>query len=172
MLAAEVELVLVWCWFGDIIWVNMGGVLGGVMNVGRKIVRVGFHYALGLSEFGTERRVRERCIRAKAKEGKFGDGHRGWLCGLVTGLIVRITTTEDQVTYSREQQVREACGLSSRENRTWASICEALSSELSSLASAFDAQPPIVAACSPDYQVVEFVLSQRSLAPKRVAERP
>jgi hypothetical protein len=50
---------------------------------------------------------------------------------------------------------------------TWASICEALSPELSSLASAFDAQPPIVAACSPDYQVVEFVLSQRPASPQK-----
>lgn len=84
-------------------------------------------------------------------------------------MIVRITTVEDQVTYSREQQGREACGLSSRENRTWASICEALSFELSSLVSAFDAQPPIVAACSSDYQVVEFALSQRFASPN---ERP
>lgn len=77
MLAVVVELVLVWCWFGDIFWVNMGGVRRGVVNAGGKIVRIGFHYALGLSEFGTERRVRERCVRAKTEEGKFGDGHRG-----------------------------------------------------------------------------------------------
>jgi hypothetical protein len=92
--------------------------------------------------------------------------------GLVTVLIVRITTVEDQFTYSREQQVREACGLSSRGNRTWASICEASSSELSSLASALDVQPPIVAACSPDYQVVEFVLSQRLASPQASGRAP
>jgi hypothetical protein len=39
-------------------------------------------------------------------------------------LIDRNTTAEDQVTYSKEQQVREVCGLISRENRSCASICE------------------------------------------------
>jgi hypothetical protein len=39
--------------------------------------------------------------------------------GFVAVLIVRNSTVEDQVTY------REACGLSSRENRNCGRICEA-----------------------------------------------
>lgn len=81
MLAVEEELVLVWCWLGDVFWVNMGGVRRGMEYASGEVVGVRLHHTLGFSELGTEGRVGERGAWAEAEEGKLGDGHSGWLCG-------------------------------------------------------------------------------------------
>src|SRR5947199_3292733 len=90
MLAVVVKFVLVWRWFWDIFWVNMGGVRRRMVDAGSQIVGVGLHHTLGFTKLCTEGRVRERCARAKTEEGKFSDGHRGSLCGLMAALKVRI----------------------------------------------------------------------------------
>jgi hypothetical protein len=112
VLAVVEKLVLVWCWHRDIFCVNMGGVRRGMEDAAGETVGVRFHHALGFRELGTERWVRERGAWVKAEEGKFSDGHRGWLCGLVAALKVRSTVVEDPDTYRRTTSER-ICRLSS-----------------------------------------------------------